>query len=133
MGILLTYSWTLLAQPAGSTATLDDPTSVMPTFVADAPGSYEIELIINDGNVASDPDTVAITTINSPPVADAGSDQTVFVTQNVVLDGTNSSDVDGNGLTFLWSFVTIPSGSSATLSDETLPTLQLYRGSPRFI
>ena len=121
-GDLLTFSWTLLTQPAGSTATLDDPTSVMATFVADTPGSYEIEVIVNDGIVASDPDMVTITTINSPPVAHAGPDQTVFVIQTVLLDGTNSSDVDDDGLTFLWSFVTIPSGSTATLSDETLST-----------
>ena len=121
-GDLLTYSWTLLTQPTGSTATLDDPTSVMPTFVADAPGSYEIELIVNDGSVNSVSDTVTITTINSPPVANAGQDQTVFVTQTVLLDGTNSSDVDSDSLTFLWSFVTIPSGSTAILSAPTSST-----------
>ncbi len=118
-GDLLTYSWTLLTQPTGSSATLDDSTSVMTTFVADAQGSYEVELVVNDGTVNSVPDTVTITTINSPPVADAGPDQTVFVTQTVLLDGTNSSDVDGDNLTFLWAFVTKPSSSTATLSDPT--------------
>ena len=121
-GDLLTYSWTVLTQPAGSTATLDNPTSVMPTLVADAPGRYEIELIVNDGTVVSKPDTVTITTINSPPVADAGPDQTVFVTQTVLLNGTNSSDVDGDGLTFLWSFVAMPSGSTAIVTDPTSST-----------
>ncbi|MGV7229083.1 MAG: PKD domain-containing protein [Nitrospirales bacterium] len=121
-GDLLTYSWTLLTQPDEGAATLDDATSVMPMFAADASGSYEIELIVDDGHVASDPDTVTITTINSPPVANAGQDQTVFVTQAVLLDGTNSSDVDGDGLNFLWSFVTIPSESTAILSDPTSST-----------
>ncbi len=122
-GDLLTFSWTILTQPAGSTATLNDAISVMPTFVADASGSYDIELIVNDGTVASESDTVAITTINSPPVAEAGPDQTVFVTQAVLLDGINSSDVDGDGLTFLWSFVIIPNGSTAILTDPTSSTL----------
>ncbi len=121
-GNLLTFSWTLRTQPAGSTAMLDDPTSVMPTFIADAPGSYEIELIVNDGTVDSAPDILTMTTINSPPVADAGPDQTVFVTQTMLLDGTNSSDVDGDGLTFMWSLVTKPSGSTATLSNPTSST-----------
>jgi uncharacterized Zn-binding protein involved in type VI secretion len=120
-GELLTYSWTLLTKPTVSTTTLDDSTSVMPTFVADAPGSYEIELIVNDGIVNSVQDRVTITTINSPPVADADPDQTVFVTQTVLLDGTNSSDVDSDSLTFLWSFITFPSGSTATLSAPTSP------------
>ena len=121
-GDLLTFRWTMLTQPASSTATLDDSTSVMPSFVADAPGGYEIELIVNDGSVDSAPDSVTITTINSPPVADAGPDQTVFVTQTVLLDGTNSHDVDQDPLTFLWSFASVPSGSTATLSDPTSPT-----------
>ena len=121
-GDMLTFAWTLVSLPAGSSATLSDPTAVMPTFVVDLPGTYEAELIVNDGTVDSTPDTVTITTINSPPVADAGPDQTVFVTQSVLLDGTGSSDVDNDALTFLWSFVSIPNGSSATLSDPTSPT-----------
>jgi len=37
---------------------------------------------------------------NTPPVANAGADQTVFVTQSVQLDGSGSSDVDGDALQF---------------------------------
>ena len=121
-GDVLTFQWTILSQPPGSTTTLDDPTAVMPTFVVDAPGTYDIQLIVNDGAEDSTPDTLTITTINSPPVANAGPDQTVLVTQPVLLDGTSSSDVDNDSLTFLWSFISIPSGSIAILSDPTSPT-----------
>lgn len=121
-GDLLTYTWMILTQPPGSTTTLDDATSVMPTFVADVSGSYEIQLIVNDGSVDSAPDTVTITTINSPPVANAGPDQTVLVTQNVLLDGTNSLDVDQDPLTFQWNFISVPSSSTTSLSDPTSPT-----------
>ena len=54
---------------------------------------------------------------NQPPMADAGADQAVYVNHTVRLDGSGSSDVDGNSLTFTWSFVSKPSGSNATLSD----------------
>ena len=74
------------------------------------------QLIVNDGSVDSAPDTAIITTDNSPPVADAGPDQTVFVTDTVTLDGSGSSDVDGDPLTFSWS-LTPPAGSAAVLSD----------------
>ena len=43
-----------------------------------------------------------------PPVADAGPDQTVFVGDTVQLDGSGSSDVDNDPLTFQWSFTTFP-------------------------
>ena len=121
-GDQLTFLWELSAKPAGSTATLSDPTVVNPTFVVDVPGTYIVLLTVNDGTLDSEVDFTTITTVNSAPVADAGPDETVFVTQSAFLDGTNSSDVDNDPLTFAWSFNSIPAGSTATLSDPTSPT-----------
>ena len=115
----LTYSWSFVSIPLGSGATLSNPTTVNPTFVADRPGSYVVQLIVNDGVVNSTPDTIAITTLNSPPVANAGPDQAVSVGATVSLNGSGSSDVDGDPLTYSWSFVSIPLGSGATLSNPT--------------
>ena len=117
-GDTLTFSWSL-APPAGSQAVLSDPTDVMPTFDVDVSGSYVARLVVNDGALDSAPDTAVITTDNSPPVADAGADQTVFVGDTVQLDGSGSSDVDGDALTFAWSF-TPPAGSLSSLSDPTV-------------
>ena len=58
---------------------------------------------------------------NSRPQADAGPDQTVAVGSTVQLDGTASSDVDGDHLSFHWSFTTRPDGSAASLSDPADP------------
>jgi len=115
----LTYFWSITSQPSGSGAALSDPAAVNPTFVVDVSGTYVVQLIVNDGTVDSDPDTMTIITQNSPPVADAGPDQTPFVTDTVTLDGSGSSDVDGDSLTFAWSFVSVPAGSAATLPDPT--------------
>jgi mono/diheme cytochrome c family protein len=59
-GDTLTYTWSLTA-PTGSTATLSDPAMVNPTFVADVAGTYQAQLIVNDGTEDSAPDTVTIT------------------------------------------------------------------------
>ena len=116
----LTFYWQFLSLPVGSTAVLDDPGAVRPVFVADLEGGYEIELVVNDGSTDSSPDTVLITTENTSPTADAGPDQTVYVNDTVYLDGSGSSDPDGDALTFTWMILSAPEGSAATLSDPAL-------------
>jgi hypothetical protein len=56
-------------------------------------------------------------TVNNRPVADAGPDQSVLVGELVTLDGSGSSDVDGDTIFFSWTFDAVPAGSTATLID----------------
>ncbi len=92
----LTFRWALTTRPAGSQATLTNATLVNPTFVADVLGTYVAQLIVNDGTLDSLPATVTITAGNLPPVANAGLDQAVVVRQTVQLDGSGSSDPNGD-------------------------------------
>jgi hypothetical protein len=120
----LAFAWSFLALPPGSAASLSDPGAVSPTFVADEPGLYELQLVVSDGFSNSAPDTVTISTQNSAPVADAGPDQSVLVGQTATLDGSGSTDVDGDALSFAWSLTAVPPGSAAELSDPAavMPT-----------
>ncbi len=118
-GDLINYSWLLTSIPAGSLAVLSDPSIAMPTFTIDKPGDYVARLIVNDGKIDSAAVFTTITTKNSPPVANAGPKQTVFVGDQVQLDGSGSSDVDGDPLSFAWSLTTLPTGSTAILSPIT--------------
>ena len=209
----LTFRWSFTSTPLGSGAVLSDPTAVKPTFMVDRPGTYVIQLIVNDGVVDSDPDTVVINVapppnrapvavndtytvdedgtlnvspgvlandndpdgdpitaslvnnvsqgsltfnpngsftyipnpgfhgmdgftyrvydgalysnsatvtitvnhVNHPPVAKAGTDQQVYVGDTVQLNGSGSSDVDRDSLTYQWSFISRPAGSVAVL------------------
>ena len=118
-GNLLSYNWAFTAKPADSTVTLSDATAVKPTFTADKAGTYVVSLTVNDGTINSSPDTVTISTINVAPVANAGADQSVYVGNTVTLDGSGSTDVDGNLLTYSWAFTIKPTESTATLSGTT--------------
>lgn len=123
-GDVLSYEWTLLQRPAGSAAALAAAASVHPTFTPDREGEYLVQLVVRDGQLSSAPDTVTISTRNSAPVANAGPDQSVFIGQLVHLDGSGSSDVDGDALTYAWQIVQRPTGSAAALErpDEVNPT-----------
>jgi hypothetical protein len=114
-GDTLTYQWSFVSVPGGSTAVLQEATSVNPTFTPDRPGDYIVQLIVSDGSLKSAPDTVQISTQSSPPVANAGPDQTSFVGQLVQLDGSGSTDIDGDPLTYAWSIVNAPDGSTAAI------------------
>ena len=63
----------------------------------------------------TDTDTVAITIIGAP-TADAGQDQKVHRLQNVTLNGSASSDPDGDTITYQWNQT---AGPAITLSNNT--------------
>jgi hypothetical protein len=60
-GYMLTNQWSSLPNPATSTAVRADADMAMASFSPDQAGTYEIELIVNDGTEDSAPDTVVIT------------------------------------------------------------------------
>ncbi len=116
----ITFMWTIIAKPEGSSATLSDPTLPGPTFVADVYGDYTISLVVTDEfGLASQPDTVTLSLANVKPVANAGGNQAVSVGDAVTLDGSGSSDANNDPLTYQWSIVIKPAGSTATLSSRT--------------
>ncbi|MDP2166861.1 MAG: PKD domain-containing protein, partial [Thermodesulfovibrionales bacterium] len=59
-------------------------------------------------------------TSNSAPVANAGLDQNVVTGSVVTLDGSGSSDANGDTLTYKWTITSKPSGSAAVLSSSTV-------------
>ena len=63
----LSYRWAILSAPQGSMAVISDSTAPAPVFNADKPGTYIVQLIVNDGELDSIPDTCTITTRSLPP------------------------------------------------------------------
>lgn len=48
-GANLSYSWTIVARPAGSSAQLLNPASALPSFTPDKVGTYTVSLTVSDG------------------------------------------------------------------------------------
>lgn len=127
-GDSLTYTW---EQIAGTPAPLDLYDPVHPTFtapnVAHGGETLSFRLTVFDGALSSTSDAVDITVkdVNHPPVADAGSEKAVQEGSPVVLDGSQSYDIDNDSLTYRWvqtTGSTVPlSGANTALLSFTAP------------
>jgi len=100
-GKTIAYSW---AQTTGSTVQLSGTTVAKPTFTPTASGTYTFSLTVSDGTSTAT-SSVVITVIqpNRAPVANAGVPQATQTGTLVTLDGSASSDPDGNTLSFAWA------------------------------
>jgi hypothetical protein len=114
-----TITWT---QSSGTTVTLSDTSVASPTFTAPSSDTDEdlvFEVSVDDGINAAVTDSVTITvnaqeTMDTPPIVDAGADQTVDSAASVTL--TAAVTDDDTNYTIAW---TQTSGTDVTLSDST--------------
>jgi hypothetical protein len=117
----VSYLWT---QTSGTSVSLSDATASQPTFTSPAVGSngeaLTFHLTVTDGSGLNSSDTciVNVTHVNVSPMANAGLDQTVFEGDTVTLIGSNSSDPDGDIVSYLWSQT---EGTTVSLSDAAAP------------
>ncbi len=117
-GATLTYQWTLISQPTGSSVTLNNPTSVKPQFTPLILGNYLFQLVVNDGESNSAPDSVQITVVNRPPTANAGGPYAGQVKVPIQFSGSGT-DPDGDAITFAWDF---GDGSTPLTTGGATPT-----------
>jgi len=119
-GDRLSYRWRFVSRAPGSDASFSNAAAPSPSFAADTSGDYVIGLTVNDGTQASGEDRLTVTAVdgNSAPMAVAGPDQDIAVNRSATLNGRNSSDADGDSLSYAWRIVGRPQGSTASLSNE---------------
>lgn len=120
-GTITSYAW---SKTAGGSATITSPSSVSTTVTGLAAGSYTFRLDVTDNDGGTGYDYISVTVnaepVNSPPNANAGADQTIYLpTTTATLNGTASNDPDGSITAYAWSkegggSATITSASSAS-------------------
>lgn len=111
----LAYSWTILKN--GNPYTTG--TGNIINFTPDDNGIYTANLTVTDKDGAVGTSTAIITANNVAPTANAGPDQSGFVTKPITLTGsaTDPSPIDTTaGLTYLWDF---GDGSTSTAQSPT--------------
>ncbi len=117
-GESLEYEWS--ASPNNPTVVVVTPT-VSFQFIPSAAGTYTFYLSVSDGSSASSIDSVSIVvdgSLNTPPVAEAGP-QRVDTGNPIILDGSASTDPDGDPLTYLWETLSAPESVEVELADPS--------------
>ena len=129
-GATLTYTWELVRKPEGSAAALSDTTAQKPGFTADIPGTYEADLVVNDGTESSDHDRVIVTATNPDPTAVVNqTTHNVLIGATVNLDASGSlppTNGDASALVYEWTLTEKPASSSATLVTTSAGARSLY-------
>jgi hypothetical protein len=124
-GDSLTYYWTFDHLPSNSQLgemtspfTVNQTNEGSTTFQPDAVGTYIVKLEVYDGSLYSDASYLVVnaTEPENAPVANAGGDIELQVGNVATLDGSQSSDPLGGGLSYQWSLVEVPTNSSLTES-----------------
>ncbi|HNT23950.1 MAG TPA: FG-GAP-like repeat-containing protein, partial [Anaerolineales bacterium] len=108
----LTYLW---VQTSGPTISFSSALSLTTFSAPEDPVLLNFVLIVTDSlGQSSLPNPVAVTVHNQPPVADAGTDQTVDTLALVTLDGSGSDPDDDLPFLYLWTQI---AGDPVSLSD----------------
>ncbi len=130
-GTIVSFNWSLSSGPTGG-AVINTPDKPVTTVSFAQVGIYVFKLIVTDDKGASDNTSVTVTvnaSTNQPPVASAVAIPTsvVFVPGQITtaqLDGSNSSDPNGNIKSFQWSLVSTSGGAQIASPNAARTTVQ---------
>lgn len=123
----LSFFWALLARPPGSRATLDNPRSLAPNLLPDAPGLYVAQLIVHDGLRASEPDSVVLDIVPAPGMLSAG--VSLPATLNIAPGQVSSLPVTlGPNPAPMGGVVVTLVSSNTALVDVVTPTVTIPQG-----
>ena len=134
-GDTLTYEW---SQPSGQSIDLSSTNTASTTFTAANPGTYAFTLTVDDGSLTDSGEvTLEIVQADSAPsnraptasisVSPDPDNTTLTTATEITLNGSDSSDPDGDTLTYEWSQ---PSGQSIDLSSTNTASTTFTAANP---
>ena len=136
-GTISEWLWTKISGPASFT--IDSATTAKCFGNNLFAGTYQFELKVTDDGGLSVKDTVAVIVNdpvqpNRPPVADAGTDQTITLpTSSITVDGSSSADPDNNITNYVWAKISGPPSFNITNENEVqTPVTNLSAGNYQF-
>src|SRR5205085_10619277 len=92
-GSHITYAWSVVAAPAGASASLATASAASTTATFSAPGDYMLRLTASDSLLSGFDDlAVTVEPANAAPVANAGADQSVELPATASLAGSVTDD-----------------------------------------
>jgi hypothetical protein len=114
----LSYDWSISSAPQGSTSSIVDTSSVASTFTPDVSGNYLVSLVVSSGGNASNPDVLVVKVGSSNPEAPtaviSASGTVLEDCTDLQLDGSASSDPNGDALSYFWSLQEKPTTSTSS-------------------
>lgn len=99
------YNWNFESKPGGSSSILSSTNLASTSFIPDVEGTYVVGLtIMTDGGISTSAKAEILAVDNEAPVADFSfTHSTVIWGESQTADGTLSTDIDGDSLSYLWS------------------------------
>ena len=118
----LLFKWKIVSRPELSELNLENTENVATQFIPDVIGDYVFQLVVNDGEIDSEPSNIAIAVSddNQAPIAKASllntNKQFFNIGTSIRFSGIDSYDSEGGKLKYEWSFKSKPGSSNATIS-----------------
>jgi len=145
-GDRLSAAWSIIAAPTegasgddeavNSVSSLEEDGGGRFVFTPGVAGEFAIELLVEDTEGAQSTDVVTVYVLpeagadgtsarNLPPVANAGLNQVAVALEEVFLDGRQSTDANGDRLTYEWSILFRPVDSFSWIDDPSQAVARL--------
>ncbi len=112
------YKWSVVSSPPDAIFSLEDSDSATARFTPLAKGTYQLSLIVFDGDDWSSPDYITVEATNNPPTVDAGESVSGNNESQIAINAI-ATDIDEDELVYNWSILsTTPAGLNGDFANS---------------